>query len=61
MTPLDTARRDLEDAECQVARLRDLAAKGKTVGDALATAEWWAEHLRKRVVRLSEGVDAGAS
>lgn len=51
---LQIARRDLEDAERNVARLRDMVAKGEPVGDALATAEWWAEMVRKRVVRLSE-------
>lgn len=60
MSPLEVARRDLADAERNVEILRTMAAKGEPVGNALATAEWWLEHLKKRVVKLSEGVSSDA-
>lgn len=54
MTPLQIARRDLEDAEANVTRLREQVAKGEVRHHSLAVAEWWAEHTRNRVARLTE-------
>lgn len=60
MSPLEVARADLDDAERNVTRLREQVAKGEVPAHALAVAEWWAAMVRKRVVRLSEGVPTDA-